>query len=164
MIKLLDRQFARRFRFVGLVVSSAIVVIALSVWSQEPPAPGAAEELLRHVRYLAAPELSGRGVDTPGIKLAGDYIAAEFAKYGLKPGGDNDTFRQNFSVAVGAAVKQPSDLVLSGGSPLALDRDWTPLGLSTNGAAEAPLVFAGYGISAKEHGYDDYQGIDVKGK
>jgi hypothetical protein len=164
MIKMLNRGFARRFRFAGLAVGCAVVVVALSVWSQEPPAPGATEELLRHVRYLAAPELTGRGVDTPGIKLAGDYIAAEFAKYGLKPGGDKGGYRQNFSVQVGATVKQPSDLVLGGGSPLVLDRDWTPLGLSANGVAEAPLVFAGYGISAKEHDYDDYLGIDVKGK
>lgn len=118
----------------------------------------------RHARYLASEALAGRGVDTPGIKLARDYIAAEFAKYGLLPGGEAGTYLQSFDVAVGVQVKQPSKLQLDGGSPLILDQHWTPLGLSASGKAEGELVFAGYGITAKEHGYDDYADIDVKGK
>jgi hypothetical protein len=156
-------KFASRSWLAGLTIGCAFIV-TLSVWSQEPPAPSAAEELLRHSKRLASPELTGRGVDTPGIKLARDYIAGEFAAYGLKPGGDNASYLQGFDVAVGVRVKQPTELILSRGLALKLDDDWTPLGLSGNGSVEAPAVFAGYGISAKEHGFDDYEGIDVKGK
>jgi len=61
-------------------------------------------------------------------------------------------------------VKEPSTLTLGGDVALARNQNWTPLGFSTTGTAEAALVFAGYGISAKDYGYDDYAGVDVKGK
>jgi hypothetical protein len=113
---------------------------------------------------LASDELTGRGVDTPGIKLARDYIAREFAKYGLRPGGDNGGYLQGFDVATGVAVKQPTSIAFGEQPPLGLNEDWSPLGLSGSGNTEADVVFAGYGITAKEYGYDDYAGIDVKGK
>ena len=49
-------------------------------------------------------------------------------------------------------------------APLALSEQWIPLGLSASNRVESELVFAGYGITAKEYGYDDYAGVDVKGK
>jgi hypothetical protein len=145
-------------------ILSLSVVFARTGWSLELPAPSAADELLRHAKYLASSELTGRGVDTPGIKLARDYIKSEFAKYGLKPGGDNGSFLQGFDVAVGVTIKQPTRLSLGSEPILALDQDWTALGFSKSDAVEAPLVFAGYGITAKDYGYDDYADIDVKGK
>ncbi|HEX6801224.1 MAG TPA: M20/M25/M40 family metallo-hydrolase [Candidatus Binatia bacterium] len=163
MLKSSHHKFTPRFRLAGLALG-CVVIIALSVWSQELPAPDAAQEILRHVKYLASSELTGRGVDTPGIKLARDYIVGEFTKYGLRPGGDGVGYLQGFDVAVGVTVKQPSNLTLNSNLNLALNDDWTPLGFSANGIAEAPLVFAGYGISAKDYGYDDYAGIDAKGK
>lgn len=147
----------------GLILGLSIVV-ALTGWSQELPAPSASDEILRHAKYLASSELTGRGVATPGLKLARDYLASEFAKYGIEPGGDNGSFLQGFDVAVGVTVKQPTRLTLGSEPILALEQDWTPLGFSTSDKAEAPLVFAGYGISAKDYGYDDYADIDVKGK
>src|SRR5262245_47395717 len=117
MRKAIYRKITLRFRLAGLTLGCAII-IALSVKSQELPARNAVEELRRHVSYLASDELTGRGVDTPGIKLAGDYIAAEFAAYGLKPGGDNSSYLQGFTVPVGVTVKPPSDLTLGGGKPL----------------------------------------------
>ena len=139
---------------------------ALTAWTREANlvVPSATDELLRHVKFLSAAELTGRGVDTPGIKLARDYIAAEFAKSGLKPGGDNGSFLQSFDVAVGVSVTEPSSLALGRNRPLELNTQWIPLGLSTSDKVQAPMVFAGYGITAKEYGYDDYAGIDVKGK
>ncbi|HLN84821.1 MAG TPA: PA domain-containing protein, partial [Candidatus Limnocylindrales bacterium] len=163
MNKAIHRKFTPRLRLAGLALGCTIIV-ALRVWSQQLPAPSATEELLRNVKRLSSSELTGRGVDTPGIKLARDYIVEEFAKYGLKPGGDNAGYLQGFDVAVGVTIKQPSDLTLGSNQNLALNDDWTPLGFSANGDAEAPLVFAGYGISAKDYGYDDYGGVDVKGK
>ena len=139
---------------------------AFSAWTFEIPSLSSTrvDALRDHVRYLASDELTGRGVDTPGIKLARDYIAREFAKYGLRPGGDNDSYLQEFDVATGVAVKQPTSIVLGEQPPLGLNEDWSPLGLSGSGKTEADVVFAGYGITAKEYGYDDYAGIDVKSK
>lgn len=122
------------------------------------------EELTKHVRFLASDELTGRGVDTPGIKLARDYIAREFASYGLRPGGDNGTYFQSFEVATGVTVKQPTLLNLGGDTLLTLNEQWTPLGLSASGSVATDIVFAGYGITARDYGYDDYAGTDVKDK
>ena len=130
-----------------------------------PPAQArsAAAELEKHVRYLASEKLTGRGVDTPGIKLARDYIAAEFAKHGLRPGGDGGSYFQGFEVAVGVTVKEPSHFRLAE-SQLARSEQWVPLGLSASNKVESELVFAGYGITVKDYGYDDYAGVDVNGK
>jgi hypothetical protein len=142
------------------------ILFAFSAWTLEVPslAEPRADALREHVRYLASEELTGRGVETPGIKLARDYIVREFAKAGLRPGGDNGSYLQAFDVATGVAVKQPTVMAFGKQPPLRLDEEWTPLGLSGSGKVEADVVFAGYGITAKEYGYDDYAGIDAKGK
>jgi hypothetical protein len=158
-------KFLSRNVLAGLTLALAVFV-ALSGWTLElsTSAPSATEELLRHARYLASDELTGRGVDTTGIKLARDYIAAEFAKHGLMPSGDNSGYFQTFTVAVGVDAKEPSKLTLAENLAPVLHLDWIPLGLSASGQAEAEVVFAGYGITAKEFGYDDYSGIDAQGK
>lgn len=142
------------------------ILFAFSAWTFEIPtlAQPRVDALREYVRYLASDELTGRGVETPGIKLARDYIAREFANAGLRPGGDNGTYLQAFDVATGVAVKQPTVMAFAKQSPLRLDEEWTPLGFSGSGKVEADVVFAGYGITAKEYGYDDYAGIDAKGK
>ena len=150
---------------IGLTLGASATA-ALTAWTGGVSAQSqeATGELERHAQYLASETLTGRGVDTPGIKLARDYIAAEFAKYGLRPGGDSGDYLQSFDVAVGVKVKQPSSLWLVQEEPLPLDEQWTPLGLSTSGKVQAEMVFVGYGVTAKEHGYDDYAGVDVNGK
>ena len=150
---------------VGLITSLA-VLFALSAWTLEVPplSPSSIDLLKNHTRFLASEKLTGRGVDTPGILLARDYIAGELAKLGLQPGGDNGTYLQRFEVVTGLRVKQPSSLTLDNQPTLRLNQDWTPLGFSTSNEVEAEVVFAGYGITAKDYGYDDYEGIDVKGK
>ncbi len=147
-------------------VASLTVLFAFASWSLEIPSlpESRLETLTAHVRYLASDELTGRGVDTPGIKLARDFIAREFTRYGLLPGGENDTYMQTFEAATGVTVKEPTSLGLDDESPLALNTHWIPLGLSRSGAVEGEVVFAGYGITVKDYGYDDYAGLDVKGK
>jgi hypothetical protein len=146
--------------------AAALIAVTIAAWTRaaELDSPNAAAELQRHTQYLASPELTGRGVDTPGINLARDYIAAEFTKAGLKPGGDNSSYLQGFDVAVGVTVSEPSSLALGSEPPLELSGAWIPLGLSKSGKVQAPVVFAGYGITAKEYNYDDYAGIDASGK
>src|ERR1043166_4600455 len=64
---------------------------------EQPSSNSRATDRLRdQVRYLASDELTGRGVGTPGIELARDYIAAEFKNYGLLPGGADGSFLQPF--------------------------------------------------------------------
>ena len=161
-------NFPRFYKRSGVasVAAGLTLVLAICAWPNEIPSlSSAADDVFQsRVRYLASDELTGRGVDTPGIKLARDYLVREFTRYGLKPGGDDATYLQAFSVTTGVAIKQPTSLVLNGRESLALDSDWTPLGMSASGRIDAPVTFAGYGITAKDYGYDDYAGIDAKGK
>ena len=151
------------------VVAAFAGCLILAAWLSAagleiPIAPSSAADSLRaHARYLASDELTGCGVDTPGIKLARDYIAREFARQGLRPGGDNGSYLQSFEVVTGVNVTQPT-LLSIGGAALALHEDWTPLGFSASGKATGEIVFVGYGITAKDYGYDDYEGVDAKGK
>ena len=164
---MLSHRVSSRFRsvFLALLVSFT-PLLAFSGWSFQDAqqSRGITEQLRRDVQFLTSPELMGRGVDTPGIKLARDYLAAEFARAGLRPGGDDGTFFQPFDVAVGVTVSQPSSLTLNQNEPLELTKDWIPLGLSKSDNVEGELIFVGYGITAKENGYDDYAGINVKDK
>ena len=150
----------------SVVTLAFALLVAFSAWTFEIPslADPRVDPLRNHVRYLASDELTGRGVETPGIKLARDYIAREFAKYGLRPGGDNGSYLQGFDVATGVTVKQPALMAFGKQPPLKLNEEWVPLGLSGSGKVEGDVVFAGYGITAKDYGYDDYAGIDAKGK
>jgi Zn-dependent M28 family amino/carboxypeptidase len=148
---------------VGLTLAAS--GIALNGWTlaARTGAPSITHDLAADAKFLASEQLMGRGVGTPGIDRARDYIAAKFAAFGLQPAGDNGGYLQSFDVAVGVSVKPPTELRL-GSQALAINEEWVPLGLSASGKATAELVFVGYGITAKEHGYDDYEGIDVKGK
>jgi len=149
---------------VGLMAACLVLLLHFSGWTFDLSGPSDVAALKAHVSYLASPELTGRGVDTPGIKLARDYIAREFSRYGLEPGGDGGSFLQSFELTTGVTVKEPTALALDSGKPLALNQDWAPIGLSASGTIGGELVFAGYGITTKDYPYDDYAGIDAKGK
>ena len=87
----------------------------------EPPAAYAADKLVAHVNFLAAPERQGRGFGSAGLEASRDYIRDQFAAAGLKPGGDGGTWFQNFK-AVGGAEKKEDTLqnvvaVLPGAEP-----------------------------------------------
>jgi hypothetical protein len=126
--------------------------------------------LRRDVTFLASDQCEGRGVATPGINIAATYIAAEFKKAGLRPGGANGSYYQPFTMP-GGVLEAPPQLTLAGplGQRVELKegQDYEPMGLSHPGQVrDAPLVFAGYGatVATKELSYDDYAGLDVTGK
>lgn len=119
------------------------------------------------VRFLASDELEGRGVGTPGLERAADYIGAEFRKAGLQVPGDLTTYYQALNMTVGAELGKPNELALAGPSgeiSLVVDRDFRPTSFGGQGAFSGPVVFAGYGITAPDAHYDDYAGIEAKGK
>ncbi len=158
----------RRLRRTAAALFGLPILFVLWGWTNEIPLSSPesiGRELVRHVRTLAADDMTGRGVDTPGIDLARDYIAGEFKRYGLAPGGDGGRgYFQRLEVTTGVEMAGPNNAVLGKEPPLVLDTDWSPLGLSASGTAEGELVFAGYGITAQDYAYDDYAGLDAKGK
>src|SRR5436305_348763 len=124
-----------------------------------------------HDQFLASDLLEGRGPGTRGDEIAQQYIAAQFEAYGLEPGGDNGTYYQNVPLL-----------------GIATDRDKTSLSFTKNGAViagpltfgaqivgqdqtqtasdtfDSELVFVGHGVVAPEYQWDDYKGLDTRGK
>jgi aminopeptidase YwaD len=134
---------------------------------ESPPAV-AVEPLLEHVRLLASDAWEGRGSGSEGERKATAYVAERFLALGLEPAGEAGTFFQRVPVGRTFDVGSQSELLVrppgEGPLALALDREFRPLSLSAAGVAEGEVVFAGYGIHAPDLGYDDYAGIDAKGR
>jgi Tol biopolymer transport system component len=127
-----------------------------------PAAESAADRIEKDIQFLAAPEREGRGIGTPGLEAAGQHIEARFQSLGLKPAGEGASFRQAFPVTT--TVKPgPKTQVKLGGTVLPADA-YTVIGFSAQGAAQAPVVLAGYGIAEPSSSVDDYAKLDVKGK
>lgn len=124
-----------------------------------------AVDMQADIRYLADDAREGRGLGTKGLEISAEYIARRFEAAGLSPAGDDGTYFQNFKVTTGATLGQARAQKLAVGRQAArFDKAWRPFGFSAGGEITAEVVFVGYGISAPELGYDDYEGLDVKGK
>ncbi len=127
--------------------------------------------------FLASDELEGRGAGTKGLEAAADFIADEFQQIGLNTTACRGTPFQTFTATIGSRPGAGNVLVFRGPKvdenaaepeeqtvEAVAGEDFSPLAMSSSGRFDLALVFAGYGISAPKIGYDDYQGIDVKGK
>jgi aminopeptidase YwaD len=125
-----------------------------------------ASELREHVVWLASDELRGRRTGTLEAARAARYLAAEFRRYGLRPEGNAGGYLQDFPFVSGVELGPANRLAVVGrGDPLLLDRDWRPFAYSDDGGSDTlEVVFAGYGISVPDEGWDDYAGLDVNGK
>ncbi len=128
------------------------------------------ERIRAQVRFLADDLMEGRYPGLRGGQLAAEYIATQFALYGLKPAGDNGTYLQNIDF-VGMRVKPAEtsySLIPAKGDamPLAFGDDYTVSNqtLTPTVDVDAPIVFVGYGATAPEYDWNDYAGVDVKGK
>ncbi len=110
--------------------------------------------------------MEGRGDDTQGIGRAASLLEQRYKSLGLEPAGINGFF-QPFSVVTGAklvGLNEAAEQMGNKKKELKLNEDFVPFSFSSTGGASAPVVFAGYGATADEFGYDDYGGIDVKDK
>lgn len=125
-----------------------------------------AAELRDKVAFLADERFAGRLPGTPGYDAAARAMADRFARLGLQPGGEDGFFQHlpmeynlvlpGCRLALQQAGQQPKEYQL--------DRDYIFRGFTGSGDVTAPVVFCGYGLSAPERGYDDYAGVDVRGK
>jgi Zn-dependent M28 family amino/carboxypeptidase len=135
------------------------------------------EKIRAHVKFLSDDLLEGRGPGLRGAEIAALYIATQFALDGLKPGGDNGTYLQQINFVGMKAIPEKTTMSLlpkhAAGIgielhsiDLAYGDDYTVSNrkLTPSVDVNAPIVFVGYGATAPEFGWDDYAGIDVKGK
>ncbi|MHC5010414.1 MAG: M28 family peptidase [Planctomycetota bacterium] len=134
----------------------------------EPSPDITRRDLQRIVRILADDDLAGREAGTAECDQAADLVAAEFERLGLRPVGDDGTWFQHFTSPRGMRVLPTTTLVATDDrgrtTVLEVGEEFAPLDVSGRGDVTAGAVFAGYGISAPDLGYDDYAGIDVRGK
>lgn len=120
-----------------------------------------------HVAFLADDLLEGRETGTRGYDLAARYVATQLALLGLAPGGDGGTYFQQVRLVESRLLEATLRLrTASGTTALALRDDFVMSGdtLRNEARVEAPVVFAGFGVTAPGLGHDDYAGLDVKGK
>jgi hypothetical protein len=123
---------------------------------------GAAERLKRDVTWLADPAREGRGVGTRGLEASGEYLEARFKALGLEPAGVDGTYRAPFKVTVG--VNRGEATALSVAKAKVPFDAWTPLPWSGQGQVSGQAVLAGFGLRDEALGFDDFKGLDVKGK
>ncbi|MFO8013114.1 MAG: M28 family peptidase [Phycisphaerae bacterium] len=124
-------------------------------------------DIIAHARLLADPAMRGREPSTPEARKAARYVADAFRDARLRPGGTAGTFYQVFKIRVGYQVASTLTADL-GGEPLGdfeRGRDYAPVHLPGGRAdVAADCVLAGYGITAETLGFDEYRGIDARGK
>jgi len=128
------------------------------------------EKIRAHVRFLADDLLEGRGPGTRGGDIAAQYIGTQFALYGLQPAGDNGTYFQKVPLYAVHTIEDQTkfSFVPRDGSLIDLTYGSDYVTKDQTGAEsadiDAPIVFVGYGIDAPEYHWNDYAGVDVKGK
>ncbi len=140
-------------------------VLPLLLYAMAAPAAIDSQRYLNDVRYLASDELKGRGTGTPELEKAAAFIVKQFREAGLQPI-DGKSYYQEFSVTTNARLGPHNRLEYRNGkrAALKLNEDYIPFNSSATGKVSGSVVFAGYGITAREYNYDDYAGIDVKDK
>jgi hypothetical protein len=127
-----------------------------------------AENLLRHIKVLASDEFEGRAPGTKSEEMSVHYLTGQFRRSGLKPGHPDGTFVQRVPlVGSTASDVQISYRVKGQRTALAFGSEavvWTKRFVPEIKVIDSELVFVGYGIVAPEYGWDDYKGVDVRGK
>jgi hypothetical protein len=121
--------------------------------------------LRAHLEFLADDALEGRRPGTRGGELAAKYIASQFARLGLEPAGDSNSYFHRVPII----TLTPSPTLRAGessGTELAYRKDYVLWSMRNEPATsvEGELVFVGYGIVAPEYEWDDYAGLNVRNK
>ena len=179
-------RLARRLALRSLVALALVSAVFVSAAPRQAPPPAAAGEekllavmhsisshpLYQYVAELASPKYEGRLTGTPGYDASARWAADLLRGWKIQPAGDKGTYFQRFP--------NPYTLVLSAGQlslhvpvagtkdsiirPYVYETDYYPGSTSDSGSVTAEVVYVGYGVTAPELGYDDYAGVDVKGK
>ena len=123
--------------------------------------------LLDRVKVLASDEFEGRAPGTPGEEKTVRWMADQFRSIGLEPGGADGTYFDRVPM-VGVSSATEAAVVRDGRrESLTFPQDfvaWSPQTVPTVAVTNSEVVFVGYGVVAPEYGWDDYKGVDVRGK
>jgi Zn-dependent M28 family amino/carboxypeptidase len=155
------------------MIRSSILIAFIAIVAAAQPTEISGQRIRAHVKFLASDLLEGRGVGARGGDLATEYIASQFAIVGAKPAGDpvdgKPTYFQDLTL-VGVAPQPQTQLSAATNDGKALAYRWLDdfVGVTNSQKMEtsfdADAVFVGHGIVAPEYQWDDYKGVDVRGK
>lgn len=157
----------------ALAVAAMLLPLRATPPADDPPDAALAvitpEAIRAHMSFLADDLLEGRGTGSRGYEIAARYVAAQFEQFGLQPAGANGSYLQPVPLLRTELDRERTELQLIRGGKaerLVLDQDYATAGheIHADAQVEAPAVFAGYGVTAPELDYDDYAGLDVRGK
>ncbi len=160
----------RDFRLLLFVAWSVASVSLLH--AQAPSLPSAVraaadaiseEQLAWDLAYLASDELGGRNTPSPGFDAAADYIIARLSRAGLKPAGDNGTFKQHYDLHESRVDANATSIAI-GAQSFIVGRDFAMRTLAGPVQGELPVIYAGHGWVVPDRKIDPYAGLDVKGK
>jgi hypothetical protein len=157
---------------------AAILVLLFARTYSVHANPDAADEAMNTIRpeavradmrFLSDDALEGRGTGSRGYDIAAKFMASQFESLGLQPAGDDGSYFQSVPLRSAKPNETKSTLVLSRSGKdetLTFRKDYISRGnpVLPETSVEAPVVFVGDGVTAPEQNYDDYQGIDAKGK
>ena len=126
-----------------------------------------ANDILQHIKVLSADEFEGRGPGTKGEELSVKYLTEQYQRLGLKPGNPDGTYVQK--VPLEGFTAEPTASFTAGGKKIDLKFPQDYVAISRRFVPESKvenseMVFVGYGVHAPEYGWDDYKGVDVRGK
>jgi hypothetical protein len=157
-------------RPITILVLVAVVSVAQAQDRAADIAPGNTsirkEELQADLSFLASDALQGRLTGTSGNELAAEFIHARFERLGLKAFGPDGSFFQSYELMTNALGTSNEMTAQVAGKTVrsSLGDDFYPHRFSDSGQVDGPLVFAGFGISSPEDGYDDYRDVDLRGR
>ena len=146
---------------------SRLLLLGLAAWAVYAATAAIDPNLyLNDVKFLASPDLKGRATGTPELEKAAAFIAGKFREFGLKSANGKD-YHQPFQATTATRLGKSNHFrVQENGhtTTLRFPEDFIPFNFSPAAKLSGNVVFAGYGITATQQGYDDYAGLDVKGK
>lgn len=157
-----------------LIIALPALFIGTNVKAQKISEPvrkamdqASADDMKAAITYLADDKLKGRMPGTAGFQTAADYVIEQMKAYGVEPAGNNGTWQQNIKLRKALTGKDAQIAMTLGtqafapaAKHIAITGNPAQQDIDVNGK----LVFAGYGVSEPKLGYDDYAGINVKGK
>ncbi len=160
-------------RFVALLSALAIPLTSnLSPLTAQQSAPAtrvaravSGDVIRAHLEFLGDDALEGRAPGSRGGLIAAKYVAAQFERLGLEPAGDDSTYFHAVPIISLTPAPQAS-IIASGETPLEFKQDYVLWSMHDDSVVSVAgdLVFAGYGIVTPEYHWNDYEGLDVKGK
>ncbi len=126
-----------------------------------------ADGIMQHTKAISADEYEGRGPGTKGEELTVKYLTEQYQRLGLKPGNPDGTYVQKVPLVGFTGVPTASFTAGSKQINLTFPQDYVAVSrrfVPESKVENSDMVFVGYGVVAPEYGWDDYKGLDVRGK